>query len=248
MSLEEFSTEEIPYMSVEALLDSLDLAVMKDNMIQQIKRKVSSQQNFLSVVIEKFEKIDKNVNDNDTRREITYEIIDFCREIILVLVDEYGMFYDDNYGNSKDVIEVLGVLYNFFVLRVKSHVSEFLISYIQKNKTPIMTSIEEKLPEEKTIDITTISNEKKNISKDNVWILSHIDSIINFVSSVDISPDEFLETINDGDFYIEKLIEYFAEDKLGGDFVSQYIRNIVDDYSSDVATEVRNTVRLAFLS
>ena len=179
----EFDPEDIPNTPVEVLLDSLSLGVMRNNISQQIKGVISSQQNFLSIVIEKFEQIDKNIEDNDARREIQYEIIDFCRGLILEITDLYNLGYDDDLGDSKKVVEILSVLYNFFVLRSKEFVCSFFINYIQREKSTLIKSVEEfGSIDEKVSDITTISNEKKNVSSENIWILSHIDSIINFIN------------------------------------------------------------------
>lgn len=242
----EFIPDDIADTPVEMLLDSLSLGVMKDNMIQQISGNVSSQQNFLSIVIEKFEKILESVEDPDVSREIKQEIVEFCRELISIIVDEYGLFYDEDYTGSMDCVEILSTLYSFFVLRNKEYATEFLINYIQQNKQRLMEDLRDP-EEEKNIDITTVSNKKKNLQKDNVWILSNIEMITNYIVNQDISAEQFLYAVNDGDYYIVRLIEYFEEDKLGGDFVSQYLSKVVGDYSSDTATEIRNNVRLAFM-
>lgn len=246
--LDEFSPEDIPDTPVEMLLDSLGLGVMRNNISQQIKGAISSQQNFLSIVIEKFERIDQNIEDNDARREIQLEIISFCKNLILEIVGEYNLFYDDNPEDSKEVIEILSVLYNFFVLRNKENVCNFLVNYIKENKNILMNSIGDGNEVDNAIsDITTISYEKKNIPEDHIWLLSHVNAIIDFICRLDIEPVEFLSTINDGDFYIERLLEYFEEDRIGGDFVLKYINDIVDDYSSSKSTETRNSVRVALL-
>lgn len=239
----EFSSEDIQMASAEALLDSLSLGVMKNNISQQIKGTISSQQNFLSIVIEKFEMIDKNVEDPDIRREIRYEIIDFCRDLIMEIVDTYGLYYDDDYGDS-DRVELLCILYNFFVLRGKEFVCTFFINYIQQNKNSLMEAICEK--SQIDMDVTTISNEKKNFQKDNIWIVSHINTVIDFIISRGVEPDEFLRVINDGDYYVDTLLSYYSQDIIGGDFTSVYMEKYVDDYNSEYSTEVRNDIRLAF--
>lgn len=244
----EFSPEDIPDITVEELLDSLTLGVMRDSISQQIQGIIPSQQNFLSIVTEKFTIIDNNVVDPDIKREVSYEMVDFCRSLVLEIVDLYGLCYQDDHGESKRIIDILNVLYNFFILRAEEFIGNFLIRYIEKNKEQLLQDVVVYASDAPTIEsVTTKSNEKKSISKDNIWLLSHMDSVINYIASLQIDPIEFLEIINDGDYYIEQLISYYEEDLLMGDFSAQYIKRFVDEYESERSTEIRNTVRLAFI-
>lgn len=247
MSISEFAPEDIFEMTVESLLDSLSLGVMKDNIIHQITGSIDSQQNFLSIVIEKFENIIRDVSDNDVEREIKLEIVSFCQNLIGEIVKEYDLIFDDYYEESMECVEMLSVLYNFFILRKKEYVTNFLITYIQSNKQSLMEYLGANTDDKALVDVTAMSNKKKNIQKDNVWILSNVNAIIKFIVSADIDVSEFLSMINDGDFYISKLVDYVNEDRINGNFVSRYINDMVDDYSSVNSTEIRNSVRLAFM-
>lgn len=244
----EFAPEDVSEMTVESLLDSLSLGIMRDNIIHQIKGSIDSQQNFLSIVIEKFENIIQNVVDDDISRELKIEISDFCKGLIVEIANQYNLIFDDHYETSMEYVEMLSVLYNFFILRKKEYVTNFLIEYIRENRQHLMDSFGTDGDDKPLTDITTVSNKKKNIQKDNIWILSNVNAIINFITSVDIGFSEFLNTINDGDFYISKLIDYVDESRVGGDVVSRYIGDMTNDYSSPHSTEIRNSVRLAFMT
>lgn len=248
MAITEFAPEEVSEMSVETLLDSLSLGVMRDNIIHQIHGSIDSQQNFLSIVIEKFNDIIQNVDDSEIARELNQEIALFCQKLINEIVQEYGLMFDNYYDGSMECVEMLSVLYNFFVLKRKECVTNFLITYIQENRQYLMDSIES-ISDEKsnTMDITTISNKKKNIQKDNVWVLSNISSIINFINAVNVDFSELLSLINDGDYYISKLVDYVDEGRIGGDITAKYVGELTSDYSSSDSTEIRNSVRLAFM-
>ena len=241
----EFYPDEIPSISAEELLDSLTLGVMKNNISQQITGSVESQQNFLSVVIEKFKIIEDNITDPDIKREIQYEIIDFCRELILEIVEFYGLFYNDEFGSSMRVVEILSVLYNFFIIRGEEFICTFFINYIQENRQRLLKELD---ISEELNNITTISSNKKNIQQSNIIIISNINSIINFIMTNYIEPTEFMEVINDGDFYIETLLGYFQEDTINGDFVNQYITQYLGDESSVKSMELRNKILSAFMN
>lgn len=241
----DFAPEDIPDISAEQLLDSLTLGVMRNNIVQQIRGKVSTQQNFLSIVIEKFEIIEKNVENPDILREIQYEIIDFCRGLILEITDFYNLAYDDDYGTSKQVIEIISVLYNFFIARGEEFVRTFFINYIQNNRTRLLKEIGVTTSTE---DVTSLSSAKKNVQTENIQLLQNMDAIINFVAGNYIDPFEFIQTIDDGDFYISKLKEYLTDDIIIGDFANQYIMQFTDDYSSEQSTNIRNQIRAAFIS
>lgn len=248
MSISEFAQEDVSEMTVESLLDSLSLGVMRDNISNQINGSIDSQQNFLSIVIEKFENIIQDVTDGDISRELNIEISDFCKSLVEEIASQYDLIFDDYYDASMEYVEILSVLYNFFILRKKEYVTNFLIEYIRGNKQHLMSSFGSDGEEKPLVDITTVSNKKKNIQKENVWVLSNVNAIINFISSLDIEFIDFLNMINDGDFYISKLIDYVEESRIGGDVVSRYIKDMTNDYSSPHSTEIRNSVRLAFMT
>lgn len=244
----EFSPKDIPNTPIESLLDSLNLGVMRDNISQQINGIISTQQNFLSIVLEKFNTIETNTEDGEVLREIKYDVIDFCKGLIQEIVEHYDLFYMDDIGQSLEVINVLSILYNFFILRGKELITTFFTEYIKVNKYQLIESLrdEEDSPHSSD-DITTLSNKKKNVSNDIVWIVSHIDTVVDFICSAGTSPEEFIQLVNDGDFYVAKMKEYFEDGTLGGDFTRQFIYDFIDESNSEYCTDIRNDIRLEII-
>lgn len=241
----DFKPEDISETSVDTLLNSLDLGIMRDNITQQIRGIIKTQQNFLGIVLEKFDIIVNNMHDLDDRREIEYEVIDFCRELILEFAEQYNFCYDDDLGRSKTPIHILKTLYNFFILRGKEFVTDFFIKYIQTNRNHLVQTLRDNEEPSKIKDITTISNEKKYLSGDTLWVVSHLDSVINFICSLEISSENFIRMINDGDFYIEKMLEHIERGDILGDFVTGLLDRYIND--PDHETEIKNDVKLQIL-
>ena len=101
----------------------------------------------------------------------------------------------------------------------------------------------------KGTDITSNALRKRNLSNDDVAILSQINDVIDYVKdSVDIGPVEFLKVISDGDYTVSEMLDYYTDGVLCGDFTHIYVNSVVDEQSSESALEIRNNIRIELLS
>jgi hypothetical protein len=141
---------------------------------------------------------------------------------------------------SLDSLDILESLYHFFVIEKHDNTIEFFKKYIDINKKEIAESLG---LNSRNGDITTIANRKKNISKDNIPILSNLDEVIEFVINSGVSSEEFLNTIDDGNYYTANVINYYNEGMLCGDFFSTYIEGEVGTYGDNITMELRSAIR-----
>lgn len=227
--------------SVEELLDSLSLDIMKDNIKQQVYGELDSQRDFLDTVLNKFNFIISNGDfDDDTRETLTTEIHDFCNEVIDYIVHRYDLMYEE-YPSS--ITEVTQTLYQFFVIRKEFNVKDFLISYIEENKHEIV----EILSLDSGLDIMSIASSYKTDDKDNIKIISNVDAVIRHILSLGISTEEFLDVLCcEGEYYTQQLQEFVESDMINGNFVSNYLSDVIDDYDSIFSTDIRNEIRIHF--
>lgn len=228
--------ERISRYSVEELLDTLSLNVMRDNILSQIEDVSESNRDFMDIVKSKFEVIKNGDYDSDTMRAINLEINRFYNEIINSIVSKFGLAY----SSSEDIGEVAEVLYNFFIIDRKGNTEKFIESYIDEN----MDSIIEQLGLDNSNDVVTISMARKSKDVKSVYIAAHIDTVINYILDMNVSSEEFLEALSvSGDYYASSMIDYADTGEIDGNYPTMYMRGILNEYDSDYASEIRNTLR-----
>lgn len=240
---DELNPNDIEDMSMESLLGYLALDNVRLNIEQQLTGRLSSTKNFVQATLDKFKMIRDNKSDPEEVNQIVNELVEFCGDLISRICNRYHLGVSPNTDDSLEYIEILETVYTFFVTQRDDYVKNFFVEYITQNKSDIVKSMG--LTASGT-DITTRAYRSKDVDVDGIAILSKINDVVNYVrNSLDISVEEFLSIIDDGDYYVNKMREYFGYQVLIGDFVGQYINDVLDEYSSESALRIRNDIRIA---
>lgn len=238
--IDDLCVDDIPTQSTDSLLESLSLEIMETSIKDQINGERSSDRDFLSTVIDKFEAITNNA-DTDSIRGISNEIIDWSNRLIIAIVSEYNLGYNNPGEDSLENLDILESLYNFFVLDRKRYTKEFFIKYIDINKKQIIDSMG---IGGRGTDITTIANRRKNINKLNVPILSNLTEVISYIiNNTDVDSDEFLNIVDEGELYTSNVKYYFDTGMLVGNFFLKYVEEEVGSYTDEVSGELRTAIR-----
>ena len=238
--IDELCVEDIPTQTTDSLLESLSLDIMEESIRDQITLNVNPNRDFLGTIIDKFNAIVENA-DADSVRGIKQEMLEWCNRLISTIVNEYELGYNNPGEESLDCIDILESLYHFFVLDRRRNTKNFFIKYIEINKKEIIDAM---CLTNKGTDITTIANKKKNISKDNISILSNLTEVIEFImSSAGVSSTGFIDLVDEGDLYTSNVSYYFDTDMLAGDFFLKYIEEEVGGYTTDISTDLRTSIR-----
>jgi hypothetical protein len=238
--IDDLSVEDIASQTADMLLESLSLEVMESSIREQIQHNIS-RRDFLDTVLAKFRAINEYADD-DTARGIRSEMVDWANSLIVVIVQQYDLGYNNPNEDSLDSLDILEVLYNFFVINKHDNTFDFFKQYIEINKKAIADQMGLNA---RSGDITTIANRKKNIPKDNIPILSNLDEVIQFiVSGANVESEEFLNTINDGNYYTAMMLDYFDAGLLCGNFFPEYIKGEVGRYAEDISMGLRNEIRI----
>ena len=232
--------------NLSGIMDMLGMDLIKANMLKQIHGETESTFDYLSTLKGKFTAIvDEGAIDSGDRSEIKYEMINFCEEIVSAMAQEFGVMLNVISDDYQTMLTTAELLYNFFVLNRCQVVERFLIQYIEQNKAPLIASIS---VDEKVKDISSLSYRKKNFSKDDIFIMAHISEIIEFIKHGNIiESDDFLKTINDGDYYTSMMVEMFENGTVYGNFVPRILYTVLgDEYDCNEATRIRNSIRAFF--
>lgn len=232
--------------NLNGILDMLGMDLIKANMLKQIHGETGSTYDYLATLKGKFTAVvDETAIDSEDKSEVVSEMISFCEELVSAMAQEFGVMLNIISDDYMTMLTAAEVLYNFFVLNRCQIVERFLIQYIEQNKAPLISSID---ADEKIKDISSLSYKKKNFSKDDIFIMAHISEIIEFIKHGNIiESDEFLKTINDGDYYTSKMVEMFENGTIYGNFVPKILYTVLgEEYDCNEATRIRNSIRAFF--
>lgn len=226
---------------IEDILDQLSFETVRLNIEDQIRGNLESNRDFLGMVMSKMGTIIASLTDTEVKRQVIDEFTTFCQDLSKMIINKYdlacSLITDDEIPSL-----LLQELYGFFVQNHYLYAKQFFCSYIQEHKEAIVDSLGLSL---ESGDITTAANKKKMGGDINVVIISNIDRVIEYVMySASVDSLEFLYTIDDGDICIGALLDYFESDQLMGNFVTQYLEEVVDENCSDRALEIRNDIRV----
>lgn len=228
-----------------SLLNSLSLDVVSDNITLQINGKFDSDIDFLGIATDKFHTIlEYDKVEPEIKSELKEQMIGICDRFTGMITDKFNLAPNMLFDDYQNRLNLLETLYHFFVLKEYDNVKTFIISYIEQNKKALIESLR---TEEVEKDITTLANQKRNLSEEDIFILSHEDSIINYIRRGDfITSEEFLATLPDSGEATE-LLNYLNEGTLAGNFVNVMLNEVLgSDYDNGAITRIRSDIRIHF--
>lgn len=225
--------------SASELLDTLSLSVMVDNIQSQINDVNISGRDFIEIVRRKFDIIKEGDFDSETMSQINDEINTFYNKVVNQLVDKFNL----TYSSSEDLGEVAETMYMFFTVQRKANTERFIESYIEEHMDEIVEALELR----KLNDVMTMKYVRSAGDTDAARIAANINNVIEYILGLGISSDEFLDVLSgDGDYYVSKMQEYKDMSEIDGDYPTLYMEEILNEYDSDYASQVRNSLRCKF--
>lgn len=234
-----YMKERISRCSASELLDTLSLRVMVDNIQSQINDVNISGRDFIEIVRRKFDVIKEGDFDSETMSQINDEINTFYNKVVNQLVDKFNL----TYSSSEDLGEVAETMYMFFTVQRKANTERFIESYIEEHMDEIVEALELR----KLNDVMTMKYVRSAGDTDAARIAANINNVIEYILGLGISSDEFLDVLSgDGDYYVSKMQEYKDMSEIDGDYPTLYMEEILNEYDSDYASQVRNSLRCKF--
>ena len=229
---------------IQSLLDALSLDMMRDNITNQVYADAPSNTNFLDIVLDKFSIIlnDDAIEESD-RTEIKSQMVDFCADLIGTICDRFNLGVNVLGDDYTSHVDVLSALYEVLVIGRYDFVQTFFINYIKSNSSMLIDLLG---LTESGKDIASIAYKKKNISDEDVMVLSHIGDIIMHITNNQLADiGDFFSFASSGESSICSLEEYFDNGTLCGDFTSSLLSTVVGiGYDSVNFTNLRNDIRI----
>lgn len=242
--IDELDVETIHDLTADSLLESLSLEIMETSINNQITEDIGAPRNFLETVLLKFDAIQKYAN-RDSLVQVQNEIIDWAESLNRSIINRFNLAYMAPAEDSTESLEILEALYNFFILDRHRHTVSFFTNYISTNKNHLIDTMG---LDKKGMDITTMANKKRKLSKTATIISANLVEVIDYIVEYEeITPDIFFESIDDGDMYVAMVREMFDNCTLAGDFFKTYVERDTGDFTGDMTVELRVTLRSMLL-
>jgi hypothetical protein len=144
----------------------------------------------------------------------------------------------ENMGDFE-LHEIAKNCYDFFVVNLNENISNFLLNYILNNKSSLCEMFGD---EYRRKDVTTINMKKITKNRDDVLILSNLNSVINNILDLEHYPEDFMElAVEAGEYSGSCVNEYVNSFKIAGNFVFNVLNevkyshnDIIDELVSDI--------------
>ena len=230
---------------VERILGDLPLDIIKENVKSQIEDPLVFVSNQCDEVYETLnEALDEFGHIDEYKQEI-YEMKDSFSIFILEELDKkFNLGVDFDNLQDYELHEMAVNCYDFFIVNIKEYISNFILNFILCNKSMLCEAFE---------DVTTLNMKRITKNKEDVVILSNLNSVINYILDLDHYPEDFIELAPEPGEYVGSCItEYVNSFKLAGNFVVNLLNevryshnDIIDEIASDITmTMIENLTDL----
>ena len=225
---------------VERIFGDLPLDIIKENVKSQIEDPLVFISNQCEDVYETFdEAFEEFGHIDDHRQELIQLKDDFSIFILQELDRKYNLGVDFDNLQDYEIHEMAVNCYDFFIVNIKEYISNFILNFILCNKSMLCEAFDD---EYKRKDVTTMNMKKITKNKEDVVILSNLNSVINYILDLDHYPEDFIELAPEpGEYIGSSVTEYINSFKLAGNFVPNLLNevryshnDIIDEIASDI--------------
>ncbi len=227
---------------VERILGDLPLDIIKENVKSQIEDPLVFISNQCDEV---YETIDEAMEEfghiDDHRNELIEMKEDFSIFILKELDNKFNLGVDFENIGDFEIHEIAQNCYDFFVLNLNENISNFLLNYILNNKSSLCEMFGD---EYRRKDVTTINMKKITKNRDDVLILSNLNSVINNILDLEHYPEDFMAlAVEPGEYVGSCVNDYVNSFKIAGNFVYNIINEVKYSHN-DVIDELVSNITL----
>ena len=227
---------------VERILGDLPLDIIKENVKSQIEDPLVFISNQCDEVYETIDEAMEEFGHIDEYREELNEMKeDFSIFILREMDNKFNLGVDFENIGDFEIHDIAKNCYDFFVVNLNENISNFLLNYILNNKSSLCEMFDD---EYRRKDVTTINMKKITKNKDDVLILSNLNSVINNILDLEHFPEDFMElSVEPGEYIGECVADYVNSFKIAGNFVFNVLNEVKYSHN-DVIDELVSNITL----
>ena len=227
---------------VERILGDLPLDIIKENVKSQIEDPLVFISNQCDEVYETIDEAMEEFGHIDEYREELNEMKeDFSIFILREMDNKFNLGVDFENIGDFEIHDIAKNCYDFFVVNLNENISNFLLNYILNNKSSLCEMFDD---EYRRKDVTTINMKKITKNKDDVLILSNLNSVINNILDLEHFPEDFMElSVEPGEYIGTCVADYVNSFKIAGNFVFNVLNEVKYSHN-DVIDELVSNITL----
>jgi hypothetical protein len=235
-------------LDIERILGDLPIDIIKENIKSQIDDPLTFMTNHCDQVYETLDEAMEEIGHIDDYRYELNEIRDNFNLFLLSELDiRFSLGVDMENLQSYEIENIGKHAYEFFVVNLKTNITNFLMNYICLNKSYLASLFTD---EYKRKDVTTSNMKKLTKNKDDVVILANIISVIYHILDLEIDPEDFMElAVEPGEYSGEVVKDYVRNFKIANNFVYglfnevKYIHNdVIDEFASEICLALQSNL------
>lgn len=142
---------------------------------------------------------------------------------------------------EDEVLELVHLTYRFFIKNIKKNFVNVVINYIENNEEYITNNYEKKK------DVTSLNFKSEIENEYDILVLSNLYKIIHdILEELKLSDDidKFFELCvgNEPSLELEFVVNAYNDMELTGNFISDYVEMISEEFISEIQSKVRNKI------
>lgn len=226
---------------IDNLLAELPFDLIKENILEQIQDPMSSNINYVTVIVEKCDVCKDMLSDDvDALSTINNSLQSFFIDILRAIDNRFNLSLDLNeLATSDTLIEIGQVIYEYFIIRYKKNIAKYITNYIKHHKADLVDYYSDKIKK----DVTTLSHKKHVKDQDDLVIISNLPSIISYIVTLDIDSYEFVNLSAGKSNYNASVIKgLISANRLVGNFTRKYLDVSLDDHDyliDEIQTDIK---------
>lgn len=230
---------------LQELSDDLLEDGIKTQMEDPYNAHVDFLEQFAEQYLESMDEIDQDDEQYNKNKDIAWN---FYQKVLEMLDKRFGLDLDvEKLGSlsiegSKNIAEGL---YTFFILKYNRNISKYIIKLIIDNEEALADALRKKDKNQENVSFSSWSRKLKDPKY--VYLISHVNEVIETVRTMDVDPSDFIEYFNLEKFEVA-VVEYAIRNMIIiGDFVPFFVGIVFDgdvqnDVYDDIVGEVQHTL------
>lgn len=225
----------------EVLLSEEPSDLTKGHIRDQFKNPSTMRYDYVSTFIENYNYTMDTIYDEDVIDDINAVTDTFVKFMMNILTKYYGIGFPELEEKSTETqLDVLHMVYRYFILRMKHNISSYCMNYIKKHKRELLDMFSEKK------DIASVNLLNDGIDASDVILISNLYEIVNYILEQETDVDEFLahSDMDEPNLETEEMVSYYETFTLVGNFTAPYMDHAKSDRGliKEVEIKLRNKI------
>lgn len=216
--------------NINVILD-IPAPLFKETITNQVNDLRVDSLDYLEILGHKLRELEKIHVDDPDKLNMVYSIgVDMYGHVIDEICERFNISVDEIPDSMNKAKELAECMYRFFIIRFAKGIKRFIYKEIINNKKDYLAMDE---VQSKRKDVTSLEIRKRVKNKDDVIILSNLNTIIDMVIdkclTVDIKNDDyFMQAAGSSNYESNFLRKRFLSSQMTGEFVNEIFTIAMD--------------------